>query len=258
MDLEPQSPTSATSYADTAFQTVETDCETSNASCNNSPRNVTSHTASVRARNAWPPAATQAGYFVFPDPLLSGRGTSNSLENARSHDATLSENELLDSKEEVVTELRISAQPDDVPFERSVEPESTPSDGHEGRQFLPLLEDDPNYPKNPALNPGLEKINRRLTRVTLCPEKQYTQSDGPIPIPKNHPAFREADPSSTVGGERLAALQAQVEQLKADLQALKQSASSKDSRGGKAIKRLDRNQDRLVDGSERMRTNYFR
>ena len=124
-------------------------------------------------------------------------------------------------------------------------------------QFLPLLKDEPNYPRNPALNRGLEKINQRLTRATTHTEEQPKQPSKTPVILGIHPALRQAESSSVVKSEELTALKAEIRQLRADVNALQQSATSTDSGQAETVRHLHRNQERLVGGWERMRDELF-
>jgi hypothetical protein len=76
-------------------------------------------------------------------------------------------------------------------------------------------------------------------------------------VPKIHPALRQAESHPVVNTEQLAVLRAEVEQLRADVQAFQRSAISENIRLGEFINRLGRNQDRLVAGWERTRNELF-
>jgi hypothetical protein len=124
-------------------------------------------------------------------------------------------------------------------------------------QFLPLLKDEPNYPRNPTLNRGLEKINTRLKRAISCEEERSTQSSKTTPILGIHPALRPAEPSFVVDAEELAALKAEVKQLKADVKALGRQATSRDNRQVEFLRHIGMNQDSLVGGWGHMRNELF-
>ena len=122
---------------------------------------------------------------------------------------------------------------------------------------MPLLKDEPNYPRNTTLSRGLEKINQRLTRAATYTEERPTQSSETRPALGIHPAFRKVELSYDVNTEELAVLKAETKQLKAVVKALQRSTTSTDSRQAEAVRHLHRNQERLVGGWERMRDELF-
>jgi hypothetical protein len=63
--------------------------------------------------------------------------------------------------------------------------------------------------------------------------------------------------SSGLRTEELTALKAEVKRLKADVKALQRSTTLRDSRQEEAIRRLERHDERLVGGWERMRDELF-
>ena len=252
MDTEPRSPTSTTGRVDTATQTDEVEREASSVSYDYSPE-VSPDTAFAQHRNERLPMETKSGYFIFPDPLALGRRISDTPENIVPHGATPSEAKISSSTDAIAMETGDGIQPDDVPFGTAVGPNSAPPDDQGMKQFLPLLVDEPNYPKISTLNPGLDKINKRLTRAASHLEEPHTRSGKTDMVPKIHPALRQAESHPVIDTELLTALQAEVEQLRADIQAYTWLARSTDSRLGETITRLDRNQDRLVTGWDRMR-----
>jgi hypothetical protein len=127
----------------------------------------------------------------------------------------------------------------------------------ETNQFLPLLEDEPNYPRNPTLNRGLEKINKRLRSATTHSEERSKQSSKTDPILGIHPAFRQAELQPAVDNEALEALRAEVKQLEADIKTLERSAALMDSRYAEVIENVRMNQERIVGGWARMRDQPF-
>lgn len=127
-------------------------------------------------RSEWSPAALQAEYFVFPDPFSSGRRASSSRERIRSYSATSSDDEGSTSEDETQTEDRGGIIPENASFGQGTEQGSAPPPDKETNQFLPLLKDEPNYPRNPTLNGGLEKIKKRLNGANPRFEEPSTQS----------------------------------------------------------------------------------
>jgi len=91
----------------------------------------------------------------------------------------------------------------------------------------------------------------------LCPEDRPTQSDTTDPILGTHPAYRRKDSHLATETNQLAALQAEVKQLETMTKAMNRLANSTNNRQKEAIERLDRNQERLIDGWERMRNELF-
>jgi hypothetical protein len=195
---------------------------------------------------------------VFPDPFSSGQRTSSSPQRIRSYAATSSEDEDCTTEGESETEDYRSTPPESVLLEQGNQQDSAPQPPKkETDQFLPLLKDEPNYPRNPTLNRGLEKINTRLKRAISCEEERSTQSSKTTPILGIHPALRPAEPSFVVDAEELAALKAEVKQLKADVKALGRQATSRDNRQVEFLRHIGMNQDSLVGGWGHMRNELF-
>lgn len=251
-----ESSSSTIDSADTALQNVDTEGKDLGASPNGSRRS-SPDIALARYRSEWSPTAPQARYFVFPDPFSSGGQTSSSPKRTRSYVATSSEDEESIAEDKSETEGHKNTPLKNVSPERKTEQDPAPSANKETNQFLPLLKDEPNYPKNPTLNRGLEKINKRLGRATKNSEEPSAQSDKTPPISKIHPAFRQSESQPTIDNEAVTALQAEVRQLKADVNTLRQSANSRDSRQAEALRHLGRNQNQLVGGWGMMRDELF-
>lgn len=243
-----ESSSPATGSADTAFQNTDDEGEDFEASSNDS-RPPSPDKAIPHDRNEGLLTAMQAGYFVFPDPCSTGKIVSSTPEHIISNRAVLS------NIERHIIEDR--APPRDVPCGRSAEQGSTAPLIESENRFLPLLKDEPNYPRNPTLNHGLEKVNRRLARAATHAEERPTQSCEPQAVLGIQPAFRQAGSSSDVKTEKLTALKAEIKQLKADVKALQRSATSTESRQAEAVRHLHGNQERLVGGWERMMDELF-
>jgi hypothetical protein len=247
---------SATDSSDTALQGTgieDKDFETSS----NDARTRSPGTAVAHSRSEWLPTVTQPGYFVFPDPFSSGRRASSTLERTKSFAATSSEDEMSIAEDKSEIEDH-----EGTPLKNASPKRNTKQDPaasvKETKQFLPLLTDEPNYPRNPTLNRGLEKINKRLRRATTCSEEPPTQSDRTPPISGIHPAFRQAESHSTNDNEALTALRVEVKQLTAEVRALEPSATLVHSRYAEVIENVRMNQEKLVEGWERMRHELFR
>jgi hypothetical protein len=247
---------SATDSSDTALQGTgieDKDFETSS----NDARTRSPDTAVAHSRSEWLPTVTQPGYFVFPDPFSSGRRASSTLERTKSFAATSSEDEMSIAEDKSEIEDH-----EGTPLKNASPKRNTKQDPaasvKETKQFLPLLTDEPNYPRNPTLNRGLEKINKRLRRATTCSEEPPTQSDRTPPISGIHPAFRQAESHSTNDNEALTALRVEVKQLTAEVRALEPSATLVHSRYAEVIENVRMNQEKLVEGWERMRHELFR
>lgn len=248
VSIHSESSSPNTDSADTALQNTDYEDEDFEGSSNDS-RSPSSDRALSHDRNEWPSMATQTGYFLFPDPFSSGEKSGNAPEPIETHGAVPSDNK------KYTTEYR--AVPREIPHGRNTEQGPAASlNGNENR-FLPLLKDEPNYPRNPALDRGLEKVNRRLAKAATHVERRPTQSSGTHPALGIHPAFRQAESSSDVNTEELTALKAQIKQLKADVNDLQRSSTSTDTRQDEAIRHLHQNQERLVGGWERMRDELF-
>jgi len=237
-----------TDSVDTALQNTDDEDEDFEASSNDS-RPPSPDTALAHSCNEWLPTATQAGYFVFPDPFSTGERTGSAPEPIEAYSAVPSGNKKYTIEDR--------AAPRDIPRAKRAEQSSTALLNENEKRFLPLLKDEPNYPRNPTLNRGLEKINQRLTRATQHAEERPSQPSEIDPIPGVHPAFRQAESSSDVNIEELTALKAEIRQLKADVKALERSATSTDSGQAEAVRHLHRNQERLVRGWEKMRDDLF-
>lgn len=253
MGSESSSP--STSSAGTALQVVDIGDKDSQASPNHS-KTPSLDTALTRHRRECLPTVPQAGYFVFPDPFSSRRRASSSRERIRSSAATSSEDEGSTSEDELETEDHGSRLPENVSLGQGAEQDPAAS-AKEAKQFLPLLKDEPNYPRNPTLDSGLEKINKRLRSATARSEEQSTQSNERNPILRIHPALRQAEPQSANDNEALAPLRAEAKQLKAEVRALEQSAACMDSRYAEVIENVRMNQERIVGGWARMRHELF-
>lgn len=249
--IESRSPTILTTHR--ASQGSKADGESSDKGYNSSPASSPGTTFAHDCNAGLP-----TGYFIFPDPLSPGRGVDGNPESIETDPTTSSENE------ECITEDKPAAQLENKPplinvsRENAAEQDLALSVNNETKQFLPLLKDEPNYPRNPTLNPGLEKINKRLRSVTTNLEDRSTPSNGANPISGVHPAFRQTESQPSIDNKALEALKAEVKQLKADFKVLERSLTSKNSRQAEAIRRLERNEERLVRGWERMRDELFR
>jgi hypothetical protein len=252
VSMHSESRSSATDSSDTTSQGTDTE----HKDFENDVRTLSPDTAIARPCSEWLPAATQAGYFVFPDPFSPGRRDNSSPERTRSYVATSSEDESSTSENESETEDPGSTPPKNVSPEGKTEQDPAPS-VNETEQFLPLLKDEPNYPRNPTLDRGLEKINKRLRSATTHSEERSTQSSKTQPVVGIHPAFRQVEPQSANDNEALKALRAKVSQLKAEVKALERSATLMDSRYTEVIENVRMNQKRLVGGWARMRDELF-
>jgi hypothetical protein len=247
---------SVTDSSDTALQGTgieNKDFETSS----NDARTRSPDTAVAHSRIEWLPTVTRPGYFVFPDPFSSGRRASSTPKRTKSFAATSSEDEMSIAKDKSEIEDHESAPPKNASPKRKTKQDPAAS-VKETKQFLPLLMDEPNYPRTPTLNRGLEKINERLRRATRCSEEPPTQPDRTPPVSRIHPAFRQAESHSTDDKEVLTALRAEVKQLTAEVKALERSATLMDSRYAEVVGNIRMNQERLVGGWERMRDELFR
>ena len=154
------------------------DCEPSSTES----RSPSPDTALARHHIESSPTAMQVGYFVFPRPFSSGKSTSSSPENTRSH-ATSSpkdEESIVEEKSEVADYNSFSSR--NVSLGESFGQNSTAPPKKETKRFLPLLVDEPCYPRNPILNRGLEKVNKRLTKAAAFAEEQLKQPSKPNPI----------------------------------------------------------------------------
>jgi len=244
--------------ADTVLQDIGTEGEdedfviSSNVSRTPSPETMLAGT-----RSEWLPTVVRSGYFVFPDPFSSGQRISSSPERKRSYATTSSEDEGGTTEDESEMEDYESTPPESVSLDQGAEQDTAPSLKKEANQFLPLLTDEPNYSRNPTLNRGLEKINRRLTKTKSCAEEQSTQSSKTNPILGIHPALRQAESHPAIDNEALAALKAEVKQLKANVKALKRLATSRDNRQAEFLRHVGMNQDSLAGGWEQMRNELF-
>ena len=254
LDFELRS--SPSTAADTASQDIEAESESFSTSCTNSPTSSPGAALACR-RSEWLPGLTQAGYFVPPDPLWSGSSTDNTLEHIGLHAAMSSVIDGCILGEKTAKELENSVPLGNFPRGKRAEQNYAPSVNGEKSQFLPLLKYEPNYPKNPTFNRGLEKINERLRRATLNSEEGFTQSVTTQPVLGIHPALRQPESHSAIGSEQLAALQAEVKQLRANVRALERSATSKDSHQAEAVRGLYRNEEQLLGGWERMRNELW-
>jgi hypothetical protein len=255
VSMHSESRSSATDSSDAAFQgtgTEDKDFETSS----NDARTRLPDTAIAHCRSEWLPTVTQAGYFVFPDPFSSGRRASSTLERTKSYAVTSSEDEMSIAEDKSEIEDHEGTPPKNASPKRKTKQDPAAS-VKETKQFLPLLMNDPNYPRNPTLNRRLEKINKRLRRATTCSEEPPTQSDRTPPVSGIHPAFRQAESHSTNDNEALTALRAEVEQLTAEVKALERSAILMDSRYAEVAGNILMNQERLVGGWERIRNELF-
>jgi hypothetical protein len=237
-----------TDSADTVLQNTDDEDEDFEASSSDS-RTSSPDIRLASRHDEWLATATQAGYFVFPDPFSTGERIGNAPEPIESYVTVLSDNE------KHAIEDRVA--PRNVSLAKGAEQNPTASPNQETTRFLPLLKDEPNYPRNPALNRGLEKINQRLTRATTHTVEQPTKPSKTRPILGIHPALRQVESSSDVNAEELTALKAEVKRLKADVNALQQSATLSDSRQAEAVRNLHRNQERLVGGWESMRDELY-
>lgn len=255
VSMRSESSSPNTSSADTALQDGDIEGGDAEASPHRS-RTPSPDVAPARHRSELLPTLTQAGYFVFPDPFSSGRRTSSSPERTGTYAATSSEDEGSTAEGESEDEDYESAPPKNVSPERKLEQDPAMS-VKETNQFLPLLEDEPNYPRNPTLNRGLEKINKRMRSATTRSEEPPAQSDRLPPLSGIHPAFRQAKSKSANDNEALSALRAEVKQLKAEVKALERSAAFMDSRYAEVIENVRANQERLVGGWTRMRNELF-
>jgi hypothetical protein len=252
-----ESSSPSTESAETILQNIDTEGKDFVTRSGNS-RTPSPDTMLAGTRSEWLPTVVRSGYFVFPDPFSSGQRTSSSPQRIRSYAATSSEDEDCTTEGESETEDYRSTPPESVLLEQGNQQDSAPQPPKkETDQFLPLLKDEPNYPRNPTLNRGLEKINTRLKRATSCEEERSTQSSKTTPILGIHPALRQAEMQPAVDNEALAALKAEVKQLKADVKALEQLATSRDNRQAEFLRHLGRNQDSLVGGWEQMRNELF-
>lgn len=244
MYSESSSPT--VDSADTAHQDTDDEGEGEDfeASSNDS-RKASPDTALTHNCNEWLPTATRAGYFVFPDPFSAGEGTGSAPEPIESQSAVTSDN-----RRSTVVDTATSAG---VSRGKSAERNPTVPPKKEANRFLPLLKDEPNYPRNQTLNRGLEKINQRLARAATHAEERPTQFSETRPALGIRPAFRKVESSSDVNTEEFTVLKAEIKQLKAVVKALQRSTTSTDSWQAEAVRHLRRNQERLVGGWERMR-----
>ena len=243
-----ESSSSITDSPDTALQDTGNEGEVFRASFNDS-RSPSPDTAFTHDRDEWLPTATQAGYFVFPDPCSSVTWAGSTPECIGSNNAVPPNAEKLS--------IDGGAAPKDGSLRTSAQQDPASLANEQTSQFLPLLQDEPNYPRNPPLNRGLEKINKRLTRAAAQSEEPSTQSSETHPILGIHPAFRKVESSSDLETEELTALKAELKQLKADIKALQRSTTSRDSRQEEAIRRLERHEERLVGEWGRMRDELF-
>ncbi|GAB7334709.1 hypothetical protein MBLNU13_g06648t1 [Cladosporium sp. NU13] len=245
-----------TSSPDTAIQGIDNEGEDYEASSNNS-RTPSRDTTLACHRSEWLPTATQAGYFVFPDPFSSCERTSSSPEHTKLHATASSEDEENIVEDESDVADYESASPKNVSLGQCSGQGPAAPPQQETTQFLPLLKDEPNYPRKTTLNRGLEKVNKRLAKAAAHAEQPSMQSSKIRPILGIHPALRQAEWSSAIDTEEMAALKAEMRQLKAHLNALERSTASRDSHQVEAIRRLARHEERLVGGWERMRHKLF-
>lgn len=243
-----ESSSSITDSPDTALQDTDNEGEVFKASFNIS-RPPSPNAAFAHDGDEWLPKATQAGYFVFPDPCSSVTWAGSTPECIGSNNAVPpnGEKHSIDDR----------AAPKDGSLRKSAQQDPASSANGQTSQFLPLLQDEPNYPRYPPLNRGLEKINKRLKRATAHSEEPSTQSSETHPVLGIHPAFRKVESSSGLRTEELTALKAEVKRLKADVKAIQRSTTSRDSHQKDAIRRLERHEERLVGGWERMRDELF-
>lgn len=150
LDLQSRNPTATTEAS--ATQDIEAEGATSSTSCTSSPTS-SSDAAFAHDCSTWLPT----GYFVFPDPLSPDRGVDTIPGTIEKHAAASSGNKQSIAENKAAAGLENKKpSPVNVSLKNAAEPDPAPSVNDKTNQFLPLLKDEPNYPRNPALDLRLE------------------------------------------------------------------------------------------------------
>lgn len=237
---------------ETLSQTSSTGASVRTSSNASSERSLDERSiSSVAASNTPQPA--KAGLFFFPDPLPSSARTVTTPTALESQSVRQAEGTHRVVEDDVAAELCGSPRMKKVQTAEKTRSEWIATIKKEGSYYLPLLEDESNNAKPSDLQEKLSKINRRLKSAQLDPEQSDKQSNAGFSLPAVHPAFRQKGPEKDSHEEKLLALQAEVEALAHDLRTLKRSTKSKNGRLAEDVKRLCKNQDRLLKGWEGMR-----
>lgn len=242
----------ATTSTGTLLHAPELERTNSGATCDESPI-LSPDTVFAGQSGTRLPMDAQAGYYFVPGPSSLG-ARPNTMPGHNESKLIIS----MDSHISIFgphagDELSGNPRLQDVRSARATERGSIPRSEKEKAQFLPLLVDLPNYPTQPGLDKGLNKINKRIARAKIDRDHRHAQIHEAKTASSIHPAFRQAKPHPAVHFDQLTDMQAEVERISAHLKALEESILSKHHHLGEAIKCLYINQDRLVGGWEQMR-----
>jgi hypothetical protein len=217
------------------------------------PSVVSPSEASLRQSSTSQSPNVEAGYFALPDPLPSSARVGTSPVTVGSYSATPTGSTRGAAEDKIATELCGSPRMKRVQDARN-HPLNAMATAEVGKnEFLPLLNDGPNYPTQPSIVDKLSSIGKQPTNTQVLTKKNPAQPNAKLQSPEIHPALRPTESQSASYEEQMVALNAEFGSIANDLKSLIQSTSSKHLRLSEDMESLQKNQDQLLRGWEGMR-----
>jgi hypothetical protein len=217
------------------------------------PSVLTPSAASLQQSSTSQSPNVEAGYSALPDPLPSREGVFQSPATVESSSATPTGSARGAVEDKIATELCGSPRLKRVRDARNP-PLKAMATAEEGKNdFLPLLNDEPNYPTQPSIVEKLSIISKQPTNTQVLTKKNPAQPNAKLQSPTIHPALRQTESQSASHDEQMLALNTEFRSIANDLKSLIQSTSSKQLRLSEDVDSLQKNQDRLLRGWEGMR-----
>jgi hypothetical protein len=195
----------------------------------------------------------EAGYFALPDPLPSSARAVTSPATVGSYSETPTSSTRGAVEDKIGTELCGSPRLKRVRDAGNL-PLNAMATAEEGKNdFLPLLNNEPNYPGQPSVAEKLSNISKQPSDTQSLVKENAAQPNAKLQSPEIHPALRPTESQSASYDEQMVALNAEFGSIANDLKSLIQSTSSKHLRLSEDMESLQKNQDQLLRGWEGMR-----
>jgi hypothetical protein len=217
------------------------------------PSVVSPSAASLQQSSSWQSPKVETGSFALPDPLPSSARVGTSPVTVDSYSATSTGSTRGTVENKIATELCGSPRLKRV-LDAGNPPLNAMATAEEGKNdFLPLLKDEINYPRQPSIVKKLSSISKQPTDAQSLAKETAAQPNAGDQLSGVHPALRPTESQSASHDEQMMALNAEFGSIANDLKSLIQSTSSKQVRLGEDVESLQKNQDRLLQGWEGMR-----
>jgi hypothetical protein len=214
---------------------------------------VTSSEVSLQQSSTSQSPDVEAGTFILPDPLPSRARVVTTPVTVGSYSATPTGSTCGVVADEIATELCGSPRQKSVRGAKIVLPVKMATSKEGEHLFLPLLNDEPNYPGQPSIVEKLSNISKQPTDTQSLAKENAAQPNAKLQSPGIHPALRQAESQKASHDEQMMALNAEFGSIANNSKSLIQSTPSKHLRLSEDVDSLQKNQDRLLRGWEGVR-----